>query len=135
MSARKIKISRKKDFAAFAVMTFMLFAVLIKAALPAGFMPTVAKDGFTEIVICSGMGEKTISVPSGDNPEPSHQDNQQTGKVCAFQVLVSGKILLDGPTFTLVAPPSSAVSVDFTNDRTFRSAAVLSFAPRGPPSA
>lgn len=131
----KSKTSRNNEITALVVMSFMILALAFKAILPAGFMPVIGKDGVTEIVICSGMGEKTITVPSNGNPESGHQDQEKTDQVCAFQVLASGKSLLNAPAFTLAAPVVSSVSADDIAGETFLSSINLSFTARGPPSA
>lgn len=114
------------------MLLFVAVAFVVKAFLPSGFMPVVNKDGFTQIVICSGMGEKTITVPSDDMPSQDHQ-NAPSDKVCAYQILASAKLLFTPPALTIPAPSilrDDFVSPDETTHVTF---VTLSFDARGPP--
>lgn len=123
-----------RNTASLLMLFFVALAFAVKALLPAGFMPVVNKDGFTQIVICSGMGEKTITVPSDEAPSQEHQETS-SDKVCAYQVLASAKPLLSPPNFVLPAPPilrDDFVSLDDTAPTTFT---ILSFDARGPPLA
>jgi|GEM_PF-2414405 len=69
----------------------VLVAVVVNAVIPAGYMPQ-NKRGFVELVICSGMGEKTVLVDAGDVPAGDHQDKTDTANFCAYQFLASAKI-------------------------------------------
>jgi hypothetical protein len=135
MSVQKHQIKHNKGIAAFAVMAFVVLGVFVKSVLPAGFMPTVNADGFTEIVICSGMGEKTITVPSDENTDSPHEEDRQASEVCAYQILASGKILLNAPAFALAAPAMTTLPSAFASDRIVFAASNRSFTARGPPSA
>ncbi len=125
---------RQKTLASSCVMMMIVLAFALKSVLPAGFMPVINKDGFTQIVICSGMGEKTITVPADENPSSDHKEDQAS-KICAYQVLASGKILLSPPAFTLPAPVVSRSPIKLFNDQSPHTTTILSFAARGPPSA
>jgi Trk-type K+ transport system membrane component len=63
----------------------MALAVLAKAVIPAGFMPN---EGMTAMVICSGMGEKTVMVLS-DQGEPSDHKTE----ACAYHLAALQKIV------------------------------------------
>jgi len=116
------------------MLLLVVFTFTLKAVLPAGFMPVINKDGFTEIVICSGMGEKTIKIPSDESPSPDHKDDQ-AGKICAYQVLASGKTLLSLPAFAIPTPVLSREVVQFIVENKPTTTVTLSFDARGPPSA
>lgn len=112
----------------------VILAVFLKSAIPAGFMPAFDKEGFTQIVICSGMGQKTITVPSDDAPATDHQDDA-SGKVCAYQMLASGKTILPPPVAVIPAPIVTRVFSAIAEDVHAASAPALSFQARGPPIA
>lgn len=82
---------------------FVILCLLIKAVLPAGFMPAQSKDGWIELVICSGMGERTISVPLEGSDKTDPQKPSQTP--CAFQFVATGKS---------ITPVFETLSVAFT---------------------
>jgi len=115
------------------IMLVVVLAFAVKAVLPAGFMPVLNKDGFTEIVICSGMGEKTIKVPAEENAPADHPD-ENAGEVCAYQVLASGKILLSPLTTEISAPVIEAASPLFFSDGLTQTLTTYSLTARGPPS-
>lgn len=112
----------------------MVLAFVLKAVIPAGFMPET-KNGFMELVICSGMGEKTILVPNGETPSSEHQDDKAGKDVCAYQILASGKILVPDVTAIQSAPVREEAHSAQTDDSRLLSAHHLSFEARGPPSA
>jgi hypothetical protein len=112
----------------------VILAVLVKSAIPAGFMPSFDKSGFTQIVICSGMGQKTITVPSDDAPATDHKDNA-SAKVCAYQMLASGKTILPPPVAIIPAPivtRAFAVTIEHVHAAF---STTLPFEARGPPIA
>lgn len=57
-----------------------LLAVLLQGIIPLGFMPGKAAAG-TAIVICSGLGMKTVIVDDNDQPQ---KEKPQTQKSCDF---------------------------------------------------
>ncbi len=116
------------------MMLVVALAVLLKSVIPAGFMPAFDKDGFTQIVICSGMGQKTILVPSDGVPATDHQDDT-VAKVCAYQMLASGKTILPPLVALIPAPIVTRLFVDAIEDIDFVSAPYRSFEARGPPAA
>lgn len=116
------------------MMLLVAFALLLKSAIPAGFMPSFDKDGFTQIVICSGMGQKTITVPSDDAPSTDHQDDT-AAKVCAYQILASGKTILPPPVAVVPAPIVTRAVIAIAEDFDAAPALSLSFEARGPPIA
>ncbi|MDP2204986.1 MAG: hypothetical protein Q8K65_01620 [Alphaproteobacteria bacterium] len=60
--------------------SLLVCALLIAAAIPAGFMPNIARaaapDGtLYPLVLCTAYGEKTVYVPAAQSPEsPAAQD-------------------------------------------------------------
>lgn len=112
----------------------VVLALLLKSAIPAGFMPAFDQEGFTQIVICSGMGQKTVTVPSNDAPATDHQGNAAS-KVCAYQMLASGKTILPPPVAILSAPVVARVFAAIADDADAASVLSFSFEARGPPAA
>jgi hypothetical protein len=72
------------------IFLLMVLAVFVKSMIPAGFMPDV-QSGMIKMVICSGMGEKTIYVPTEDAPDHSQQPDQSNDH-CAYQNFGTAKI-------------------------------------------
>ncbi len=130
----KRNVFSKQGIASACMMLIVLAAFAVQAILPAGFMPSVNKDGFTEIVICSGMDMKTVLVPA-DDALPSSQPVEKENPVCAYQTLAVQKILIAPPALN---PPVAATleipAVFFTVQLPVTSP-VFSFTARGPPSA
>ncbi len=124
--------NRKHLISAFILM-MMVAAFALKAIIPVGFMPE-AKGGFMEMVICSGMGEKTVFVPNSDIPLSENQNDTKAKDVCAYQVLASGKILIPSPVVALLILPSEKLSTYISNDNFVTFVNQLSFDARGPPS-
>lgn len=110
----------------------MMAAFALKAVIPAGFMPE-SKNGFMAMVICSGMGEKTVFVPNSETPPSEHHNDTTAKEVCAYQVVGSAKILLDVRAFTLALPSSQNIPQNFANEQTLVSSLYISFIARAPP--
>lgn len=58
----------------------LVCALLIAAAIPAGFMPNIARAQTPEgklypLVLCTAYGEKTVFVPAGQTPETPASDD------------------------------------------------------------
>ncbi len=112
------------------LMMVLILAFALKALIPAGFMPG-AQGGFTKMVICSGTGERTVMVPNGDAPAPSHDQKDQS---CAYHLAASQKFL--------TALPPSLPSIDIQPDEVFafENESVVTLTPlhslgaRGPPA-
>ena len=63
----------------------LLLAVGIRALIPIGYMPdfTAAVDGVFKVVICSGMGAKSVAFDADGEPLPD-QDVSHNDQPCAF---------------------------------------------------
>jgi hypothetical protein len=116
------------------ILVMMVVAFALKAIIPAGFMPE-AKGGFMEMVICSGMGERTVLVPNSDTLPSEHHNDTFDKEVCAYQVLASGKVLVSAPAVVFHEPQPEKLSTNITDDSFIVSKHQLSFEARGPPSA
>jgi hypothetical protein len=73
------------------IMVFL--GVLLQALIPLGFMP--GANAATPIVICSGLGEKTIYVD--DNGQPVEHQQDKAEKSCAFSLTAFGMIDYPAP--------------------------------------
>ncbi len=111
----------------------MLAAFLLKAAIPAGYMPGAGSDGYTTLVICGAMGEKTVRVPIGD-AAPSQEDHMGD-KACAYHLAGMQKILLSAPPVIIVPQPTPDAPVYIFPRAVLLSENTLSYDPRGPPRA
>lgn len=58
----------------------VLLGLLVRAAVPAGFMPGTDHDGMVTIVICTMQGAQTIEIPAEHSPLPVPQ-NQDHDKI------------------------------------------------------
>ncbi len=126
------KASRRNKVMTSGLLLLMLLAYAVKAFIPAGFMPGTDANGFTKMVICSGMGEKTVFVP---NEEPSGQHDRHSDKICDYQVLTGQKILT-GHAPVLTPPPVVFVQARADAGQHAFSAVFSSIVfARGPPSA
>ncbi len=132
MSFCNSKAFQRNKIAAFMVLAIMLLAFGFKAVIPAGFMPE-NKNGFIELVICSGMDMKTVLVPSDDAPPSDHKE-QQSDKICAFQTFASGKAIVPAPVAFLPYPLLEQVSAAIADNDVSPLSVNLSFEARGPPS-
>jgi hypothetical protein len=74
------------------ILSLMFIGFALKAVLPAGFMPD-AKSGVVAMVVCSGMGEKTIYVPDDGNKD--HAPKHEQKDYCPYQVLTQAKGFID----------------------------------------
>lgn len=128
----KMQNNRKPDLYTTCLMLFVLAAFAIKSVLPAGFMPETGK-GFTTLVICSGLGVKTISVPT-DDAAPSGSHKKGSSQICAFGAVTTAQTLISLPPLSFVslayiaAPLAQATS----NIEIYNSP--FSLSARGPPS-
>jgi hypothetical protein len=106
MTCCKAKGSMKKSFRydqtvclRLCVIATILSAFFLNALIPSGFMPVFKDDGTTQIVICSGMGEQTISVPTDDTDHNNQNNDKAKDNLCAYQSLASAKTLVTQPSF------------------------------------
>ncbi len=125
-------IKRKPHSLSVAFFALMILAVMVKVAIPAGFMPS-NEGGLTKLVICSGMGEKTIFVADDDSGAQEHEDS--TSELCSYQIFSAQKTI-PTPAFDLarVFVFQSSAYAALTSPQ-IKTSPLLSFAARGPPSA
>lgn len=107
-------------------------AILIQSMVPSGFMPSFSSAGKIAVVICSGLGEKTVLMDAPENqqsPAPANHDNQNA---CPYLAATAPGVLTP-PAFIL--PPVITLFSDFTEVKDLRFVSLYdpSHAPRGPP--
>ena len=78
------------------VVGLLMAALLFRALIPTGFMPTRADDGTLVMELCSGFTTKTVVVhlddhagQSGTDHDPSHDDLFEHAP-CGFAVAAAG---------------------------------------------
>ncbi len=86
-----------------AALALIACAVLLRALIPAGWMPMADTNGMMRIAMCSGMGPQSVWMDRTgkihkDAPDSGHHDAQP----CGFAVLGHG--LDDLPGFILLLP-------------------------------
>lgn len=110
----------------------IVLALLTKSLVPAGYMPAAGTDGFVDIVICTGAGEKTVSLPLSSVPDASQKHADTKG--CAYQFLATVITLLPASEFLLQQMPLSASASDFVNLHIPPRIVAQSFEARAPPA-
>ena len=115
-------------------MMIVLVAFVAKSIVPVGFMPVFNKDGFTQIVICSGMGEKTITIPD-EGTSPSKEQNHKTQDICSYGAATSAKVLLSDHFIVAYMPIILMVQTIYNHDTVLKLSTLFSFAARAPPHA
>lgn len=110
-----------------ALAALALFA--LRLAIPAGFMPAPAGDGFA-LVLCTAHGPQSLPSPtSGDSGAP--EAAQAAG--CPF---AAGALALAAPAATAMAAPSwrRAAAAPFVHDTSVGASSRFTFGARAPPS-
>lgn len=116
-----------------AILLLACVAFVFKAVIPAGFMPG-SSDGTIAMVICSGMGEKTVYMPASQVPDgPDNQDSVAKDH-CAYQLSASQKNILTPPVF-IDAPTQIYTNLGYIwqDQAALFTHRALSYTPRGPP--
>jgi hypothetical protein len=112
----------------------MILGVLLQALIPAGFMPSFAKDGKVALVICSGLGEKTVFVDADDYSAPDHQSDNDDNSACPY-FLAQTPAQLSSPVIVADAMLPVADLVVFNTSDTLIDQPYLPAPPaRGPPA-
>lgn len=94
----------------------LLLAIVSRALIPIGYMPDFqSADGVFKVVICSGMGAKSVSLDADGNPLPNQQSSHDE-QPCAFAGIAAvalpalDAIPLSAPMFqTSILTPRVAV--------------------------
>ena len=111
-----IRISRhKRRWLQNAVICAAFCTILLRAAIPAGWMPTIAPDGMMRITLCTGMGvvdawiDETGRVHRSDPDEGG--ENPTVDQPCTFSALAAPVTLLSGIVADTFSPHAVAERV------------------------
>ncbi|MBN8521673.1 MAG: DUF2946 domain-containing protein [Alphaproteobacteria bacterium] len=85
-----------------AVIVVALLAVICQFLIPAGFMPNLTGSGKTALVICSGMGEKTIFVDTAGSVSDQTPVSEHPGDTCPYFLAQGGTHLTSQPVLPQV---------------------------------
>ncbi len=124
----------RKTRAATAMILLMLLALsfVVRAVVPAGFMP--AQNGTYELVVCSGMGVKTVLMNADGTPAENSGHKEKQSDICAYQILASQQNV-PTPVLNIVPADTAVLKISFTAPKTNISSYITSSQPaRGPPS-
>lgn len=127
-----IFLHKKRGFLATCLLALLLLAFSAKALIPAGFMLGQGAGGMTALVICSGMGEKTILVPA--DPASSQHKESASSDPCAYHLAAMQKNIASAPP---VLPLPSLQGIDnppAAPASNLSTPVILAAAPRGPPA-
>lgn len=91
----------------------LLALMMLRAAIPVGFMPDLdaLREGRIEIVVCTPGGLKTITVPddaAGPAGSEGGSSNGATAHECPFDAVVSQAALLAEPVSDIGRPAELA---------------------------
>ena len=114
----------------------LLPGLLIRAAVPAGFMPAVGQGAALTMAMCSGQATHSIVVHSDGSPapvDPGQQSPQHHQAPCVFAATAGGPpppliamIVVASSLQTDVAPPLFVAPI--------ARPAIRAHAPRAPPA-
>ena len=113
----------------------MLLAMILAALVPTGFMPSFGNGGKVAIVICSGMGSKTIMVDAADYaPAADHQQDDTDQSACPY-FLAQVPVTTDHGVLPAPAPwPVTSVSFLPAHDAPREFLTLPAPPARGPPA-
>lgn len=125
----------KNALGRFVLTSLLMLGLFLHAMVPTGFMPS-ADNGKIAMVICSGMGEKTVMVdsndlsPTDDQGSPSGHD---TVSACPYFL---AQYAANYPDQVMVKEPVTSSITDWLlHDPQFVAGSYLSLPQaRGPPS-
>lgn len=114
-------------------------AMLLRVAVPAGFMTTTGADGRLTVMVCSGEGSRamTIAIPglAEKSPRQAPSEHEKAGTTCAFAGLAAPFLGGADPILLLAALALVAAAL-LRTWQGFRPLALLHLRPplRGPPA-
>jgi hypothetical protein len=117
----------------------LLFALVFRAFIPAGYMPIVGNGGHFDMVLCSdGLNAKLTSVPTqaGDPAEPEHDTSGAQHGPCGYAASAhslgnafAGPVLPAAPaqfTAAVIPPPGLTPPGDISRAQSPRAPPALS---------
>lgn len=69
------------------IMLLALCAILVRAAIPLGYMPDQKNGKSFQMVVCSLDGPKTVTVDAGFDPEQKSGKTDHATKLCDFALI------------------------------------------------
>lgn len=121
-----------RRLAASFVMMLVLAAFVLSSLIPAGFMPEFAEEGGSyEIVICSGMGMKTVTV-QGEAPDNSHEKEKPA--VCDYKTFAAAQSVEPAAPAYLPAPVIELGMALFAQEQILSQTLFTPLSARGPPT-
>ena len=106
----------------------MMAALLVLALVPMGFMPSFGAGGKVAIVICSGIGEKTVLVDADEAP-----GDHDASSSCPY-FLAQSPVPMDAALPVLAAPVYEQAVFVIASDIAPSDIRILSPPARGPPA-
>lgn len=126
----RIRIDRTQlGWELFALLAFC--ALLVRAIIPASYMPTVSKDGVV-MVLCTGNGAVKAFVAFDD--EDGRQHPQTADEGCAFAMSVGSLLTAAPPLSPLPFMVSAALQSRAIADLTVHRLAAPPLPAHGPPA-
>lgn len=118
-------------------LTFVLFALLARALVPAGFMPTATVDGFT-VTLCSSLEFSQSALPNSPVPndtDPADSGHDLGGAGCVFAQLSQAFLPSNAGDAATIARLDESTRVPVVVDSVGSSSTSLVSSPpvRGPP--
>jgi hypothetical protein len=118
-------------------LTAVLFALLARALVPAGFMPTATADGFT-VTLCSSLEFNPVALPNSPVPndtDPADSGHDLGGAGCVFAQLSQAFLPSNAGDAATIARLDESTRVPVVVDSVGSSSTSLVSLPpvRGPP--
>ena len=119
------------------MLLFLLLAVVLRAVIPAGYMPDMSGKAFFQMTICTLNGPETITVDQDMQPIDAHDTQADKQNGCDFALLghttAHEFAVVD---FIHFLPTISETSKRIAKDRAVRQSVLHRLAqPRAPPVA
>jgi Protein of unknown function (DUF2946) len=114
----------------------LLPGLLIRAAVPAGFMPAVGQGAALTMAMCSGQAAQSVVMHPGNDPIPAHPDPrspQHHEAPCVFAATAGGAPP-PLPAVLVVAPTLPADEAHPVFAAPIARPAIRAHAPRAPPA-
>lgn len=129
-----VKISTALSMLKSGVLMLLLFGIVVRGLIPAGFMPDMTQQAATPIVICAGVDHKIIYVDDNGQPVPDQDQGRADGDgYCAFSL--AGLAMAGAPVPSAIVAPVVFENFSYRHDRAalYRHTLDPSHRPTGPP--
>lgn len=116
---------------------FLAALMLMRAMIPAGFMPDLSGAGQSrfEIIICIAEGSPAITADQADAASPAHvpRRGERRFDPCAFALAMAGALVVLGLILALFSDGPSRIFFPFSFERIAFACRSGSLGPRAPP--